>query len=488
MKGLMPLSFIRIVVLTFVLALIVPIENGAYAKSPYEGYGYSYWGKTIPAPVAYKPGRTVSGGSLGIGHFNQPRDLFVARDGSIYVVDTGNARIVVLNAAFEFVREITGFDNRRKADNFNSPNGIFVTDDNDMYIADTGNSRVVHLDAAGKLAGLIETPKSEVLTAGFVFLPIKVAVDKAKRVYVVAQGTFDGIMEFDADGRFTGFTGTNRVRFSMVDYFWKMIATQEQRDRMQLFIPTEYTNLDIDPNGFLYTTNSDANTASPIKRLNPTGIDVLRKEGYAVPSGDLKYIRFGEASGPSLFTDIAVRDNGVYSALDVRRGKIFTYDWDGNLLYIFGKLGNQKGTFHTPAAIDYAGDSILVLDRALNRITVFETTPIGRLINQAVDLHFKGKDEQSAELWNKVIEYDANYDIAYTGISKAKLRSGMNRQAAEYAGLGMDKGYYSKAFQRYRKDVMREYFGTAMSLAFVLALGVLVLRAIRRKKGGERRA
>lgn len=468
--------------LLLILSMVTSTGTVSYAQAPYVGYNYSSKGETIPAPVAYKPDRVISGTAAGTGSFNQPKDIFVSQDSQIYIADTGNSRIVVLNERFEYIREVSEFDHSGRTDTFQAPSGIYVTENKDMYVADTENHRVVHLNDAGKLVQIIESPESEILIDNFVFLPLKVAVDKAKRVYVVAQGTFDGIMEFDGDGKFTGFTGTNRVRFNMADYFWKMIATQAQRDRMRLFIPTEYTNLDLDENGFIYTTNSDANTAVPIKRLNPTGIDVLRKEGYWVPSGDLKFLPVGENSGPSLFTDIAVGNSGMYSALDVKRGKIFTYDWDGNLLYIFGKLGEQVGTFQQPSSIDYLGDSILVLDRALNQITVFNETPIGRLINQAVKGHFKGDDELSAELWKRVVEYDANYEIAYIGISKALLRKGLHKEATDYAKLGMDKGNYSKVFKRHRKDVLREHLGSILSLSTAVIAGIIILRTIRRKR------
>ena len=52
----------------------------------------------------------------------------------------------------------------------------------------------------------------------------------------------------------------------------------------------------------------------------------------------------------------------MYSLLDRRRGRIFTYDHEGNLLYIFGGLGTQAGTFVTPVAIENIGNTIIVLD------------------------------------------------------------------------------------------------------------------------------
>ena len=47
------------------------------------------------------PQRSISGETLGVGAFNAPQDLFIAKDGSIYVVDTKNNRIVQLSPDFK---------------------------------------------------------------------------------------------------------------------------------------------------------------------------------------------------------------------------------------------------------------------------------------------------------------------------------------------------------------------------------------------------
>ena len=67
------------------------------------------------------------------------------------------------------------------------------------------------------------------------------------------------MMEFDADGTFIGFIGTNLVKFSPADPFWKRISTKAQREQMQQFIPLEFNNVDVDADGFIYTTTSEKN-------------------------------------------------------------------------------------------------------------------------------------------------------------------------------------------------------------------------------------
>jgi lysyl-tRNA synthetase class 2 len=107
------------------------------------------------------------------------------------------------------------------------------------------NKRVVVLDETENVMQIIENPQSESLDDGFVFSPMKVTVDYADRVYVIAQNMFEGIMVFESNGQFTNFFGTINVEISAWDKFWKRLATKEERANQQLYIPTEFTGIDI---------------------------------------------------------------------------------------------------------------------------------------------------------------------------------------------------------------------------------------------------
>lgn len=221
------------------------------------------------------------------------------------------------------------------------------------------------------------------------------------------------------DGTFRSYMGASRVALNMVDYFWKMIATREQRERMALFVPTEYNNLCIDEEGFIFVTTSALNEwdiqrtidsrseddrYAPIRRLNLMGNDILRRRGYFPPVGDILIARRGSVRGPSMLVDVAVDDTvRVYSVLDRRRGRIFTYDSEGNLLYVFGAIGERFGNFRNPVALDYLDDKILVLDYETGTVTEFTVTAYGRLIRDAVHLHFIGKYDEAAACWEEVL-------------------------------------------------------------------------------------
>jgi hypothetical protein len=448
--------------------------------APYQGYNYSYWGESVPSPVAYTPYQIIDGEYIGVGSLKSPNDMYVASDNKIYILDTGNNRIVVTDYKWKLLQVITSFPHDGTEDRFNNPQGIYVTESGSIYVADTENKRIVELNQDGDFKRIIGSPESDVLRQGFEYFPVKVAVDKANRIYVVGRGVFDGLVEFDADGKFSKFTGANRVKFNPADYFWKMLSTKVQRDRLEQFIPIEFSNLDLDGEGFIYTTTSELNSDTPIQRLNPSGVDILRREGYYSPQGDLEYTFTGDNSGSSIFNDINVNDYGIYSALDIKRGRIFTYSDDGDLLYVFGKKGKQLGSFKVPVSIDKIGDHMVVLDQGLNNITTFEPTLFGLNVNEAAKLYYEGKEELSAEAWQEVIRLNANYDVAYIGIGKALLRQERNDEAMEYFKLGMSRQYHSKAYERHRKDVFREHLGTVMSGLLVLVLIFVVYRIVRR--------
>lgn len=459
---------------------------------PYTTYNYDYREDIVYTPAAYIPLDSKAGNSFtyegeSIGNFASPQDLCKSPDGDIFVADTGNNRIVVLDSAMKEVKNIiTGFDNNGTADTFNAPYGVAVSESNQLYIADSQNHRVVVLNEDGSLAKIVENPTAEVLEEGYIFTPLKVSVDYADRIYCIAQKMFEGIMVFEANGEFTGFFGTINVEITLWEKFWRKLATKEERSKSQLFIPTEFTGIDIDPDGFVYASNIDSSGIQGVRRLNPKGEDVIKKGVNENVGGDLQIDGTTDYAGPSQFTDVVYRHDGIYSCLDRKRGRIFTYDHEGNLLYIFGGLGTQKGTFAMPVAIEEVNDTIVVLDAATGEICSFEVTEYGRLINEAVALRYDGDEALAVALWQRVLELDENNELANTGIGKAYLTAGDYIEAMKYLEIGMARTYYSTAFKRYRNDVLTDNASVFLTGIMVVVVAVVVVKQVKkRKKGGD---
>lgn len=323
------------------------------------------------------------------------------------------------------------------------------------------------------------------------FEPEKITVDPTDRMYVVAKNVYEGILEINSDGAFNRFTGVNPIVLTPFEIFSRSLMTEEQLDQLQLFLPTEYTNVSIDDRNFIYATSrpSENNDENPIQLINPKGVDVIRKNGYFPPMGDVHYIvgmNNYVIDGPSTLVDIASTDYGIYTVLDQKRSRLFTYDSEGNLLYINGDEGSQSDKFSEGVAIGYFGDDLLILDRGTKTIVVYRLTEFGSYVNQAIAYHYEGEFEKAAEVWQDVIQINTNYEIAYNGIGKLLLRQGEYKEAMEYFKLGHDQYYYSKAFKEYRNQIIKDNFGFIMISVVVVAGGLLGLK-IRSvyKKGGS---
>lgn len=454
----------------------------ASAQSEPEAYNYSSRGDALASPQAYKATMLLTGAGLGAGHFKSPSDIHAAANHLIYIADSGNNRIVVLNEELKLQRIIDSFVNNGQTDHFENPQGIYVTDQGHVYVSDTGKSRIVHLDPDNRLVKVIQAPRSDLLNGNFRFQPTRLVVDQALRVYVMSIGVFDGFMEFNADGEFTSFFGANRVTVDPVEYFWKRLSTKKQRSQMVMFTPTEFTSLDMNSEGFIYSTNADA-AGDNIKMLNAQGNDILRRGGYQDPQGD---VRFFTKDGRSRLVDVDVGDHEIYSVLDSKQGRIFTYNGDGYLMYIFGGLGNQVGQFQTPVAIERAGGRFLVLDKGLGEVTVFASTEYGRVLNEAAASYYRGDEENAYLLYKKAVNMNTNLEYVYSGIGKALLRQGEYSQAMQYFKQSMDQTNYSKAFLLYRKALLREHFSSIMTVILVLAAltvtGNKVRKSLMRRK------
>lgn len=477
-----------LIIIPMILILsFMTVERASATNLPYDTYNFDYWDMIVYTPAAYVPDVNISGLKLGVGEFLSPQDMCVSEDEQIYVADTGNNRVVVLNSNMnKVIKVIDRFMNNGVEDTFNTPTGVFITSKNHLYIADTNNFRVVVLDENNELVKIISNPSSEVLEEGFIFNPLKVSVDYADRVYVVAKNMFQGVMSFDNNGNFTGFSGTIQVNLSLREKIWRRFSTKEQRTKQVLFIPTEFTGIDVDDDGFLYATSIDIQGTQAVRRLNPKGEDVIKKGENGNVGGDVSYGISGPFGGPSYISDVVVREKGIYSLLDTRRGRIFTYDHEGNLLYIFGGLGSQAGTFRIPVAIEAIGDKILVLDSQRAEILTFVETEYGSLINEAVALRYDGDETLAVEKWREVLKLNSNFELANIGIGKAYLTAGDNKNAMKYLKLGMSKTYYSIAFKRYRNDILKDNLGYIFTAVAVLivAYGVVSKRKGIKKRGG----
>ncbi len=447
--------------------------------APYRGYVYNAWREAIPSYNGYLPVKAVRGRDWGVGDMSSPQDMFLAPNGELYVLDAGNARIIVLSKELRLRRVIDTF--RKDAEEFDlsDARGLFVRADGTIYIADKGAGRIVVCDRNGSVRRVIEQPVSAVVPEGFIFQPEKLVVDRAGRLYIKSFGVFEGLIMYTAEGDFAGFFGSNRVVLSLRivrELFWKRLLSREQTEAMIRIIPEEYSNLDIDSEGFIYTsTVGRENSRNEIKKLNPLGVNILRaRRDPAFPTddfGDLEVTRLAERTIDSQFVDVDVDEASFINGLDANRGRVFQYDQESNLLFAFGGLGDQVGLFKQPVAVESYDNTILVLDTRNGDITVFAPSPFGREVRSAIRLYNDGRYDQAVAPWTEVLATNTNYRLASIGIGKARLMSEAYGDALRFFRLGYDRGSYSQAFRYYRTEYLRDHFG-AFATVSVSALAL----------------
>ena len=466
-------------VLAFVLC-ILPFFATSVNAGGLTNYTYTYneWGVPVPSPDAYRVSAFILGDQLGIGHFDRPQDLHV-HGNLLYVADTYNDRIVVIEVTedgrHEVINVVTSVNLDGTQTTFNRPYGIFVSDwdlnRGQIWIADSQNQRILHLDENWNVLTLIDRSKLEasLLAEQLEFLPRKLAVDFSGRLFVQASHINRGLMEFDASGFFVGYMGAPDVSISPIDQFWRLIATREQRERMALFVPVEYNNVAIDADGFLFVTTASAGV-DPVRRLNAMGNDVMIRNGLEDPIGDLWYGTAAGIAGPSQFVAVTPMPNDTFITFDGNRGRLFAYDSQGELLYVWGGVGNREGHFMLPTALVNMDFTLFALDATAAAITRFDLTEYGQFINSALEMYQRGLYEESVVYWQEVLRMNGNFGLAYIGIARSYLRQGYYREAMEMFRIQNDASNFGRAFSFYRMVWMEENFWM-----FALVIGVLMI-------------
>ena len=472
------------------LAVLCGTMTVSAAEAPYETYVFAYDSSVQITPNAYLPAEKIA--AFGETLLKNPSDMVVDEErGLIAIADTGNNRIVLLNRNFEVTGTIGPFAlPNGTEDTFDSPSGVFITEEDWLVVADTNHGRLVVFDKDNRYLRTIDGPPAQVLPENFKYNPISVAVNAAGQLYVVSKNSNMGVMALDGDGGFQGFIGAQRVASNAAQLLWRAFMTEEQLARSVQFVPVEYSSLTIDHKGFVYVTCSSIDrfelyntihsrsmdsTYAPVKKINPAGTDVLRRNGFFPPAGDINFSPYDgeEAVGPSQISKVILLDNGMYMLLDSYGNKLFTYDSSGNLLFAFGGKGEALGLFSRLSAAAAWGDELLALDAETGAITVFRKTAYGALLDEVIGYQENREYDKAQGLWNELLGENNNFDLAYLGVGKALMEKGDLTGAMKYFELINNKLYYSKAYGLYRQEILQRW-----GLWILLGVLILILLAV----------
>ena len=517
-------KFTSILCIVFIFAMLLSLP--AVAANPYYTYTYSISGTDLRSPDAYVPDREVNSEYMGLTDVNKlrelypdlseeelaakalplktPTDIAVDENKNVYIVDRDNNRLVALDPYYKVRFIIDSFKNvSGNIDTLNAPEGVFISNskivggekiEGRVFVCDTANSRILTFTPNGEFLSEIGQPKSELIDTTSVYSPVAVAVDRYDRLYVVDRNSQNGIVVMTDTGIFTGYIGAQKVDVSFWQKLWRRFKTEEQRELEENFISTAYNNITF-AGDFIYATivlddgkvesaikaKDKGGDNAPVKMLNAAGSELMRRNGFYPPSGEIDFFNKINAlqgtyiSGPSRVVDVAVGPENTWSIIDQKRSKVFTYDFDGNLLFALGDKGDLLGNIseNSLRAIDYQGDAMLLLDSSEKAsFTVYQRTEYGDVLLQAIENQNNRRFDAAIDDWTEILKRNSNFDAAYIGIGNALYENQQFAEAVEQYKLAYDTTNYSQAYSELRQNWISNYLWTLPIILFVLIFGL----------------
>ena len=225
----------------------------------------------------------------------------------------------------------------------------------------------------------------------------------------------------------------------------------------------------LDGEGFVMAVTSDQSASKPVFRLNFQGKNVLREMGNIPVYGDIQL----PGDSDTVFVDIAVKPYGTYAVLDKAYGRVFLYNFDGELLSVFGSRGNLNGEFKIPSSICWLGDQLVIGDSALKCAYIMEPSEFGQALLSANEAYYYGRWDEATASFEEVLRLCSNLEPAYVGIGKNLLMQEKYKEAMDYFKLGSNREFFSKAYKGYRSEVLRDHFGVIAVIAVAL-IGLVI--------------
>jgi DNA-binding beta-propeller fold protein YncE len=427
---------------------------GARAEAPYTTWAVGPGSSLFMTQDAYSP---VGEMDLPI---SAPEDMFVTPDGVMYLADTGNGQIVKLQN-FQVVATYG-------QDVLDGPTGIYVDDQGSMYVADAKKNTIVILDRDGALVNEFGRPDEPLFGKNRQFLPRKLTVDARGNIYIISEGSVNGIVQMNIDGDFIGYFGANASSMSLKMILQRTFLTKEQLDQFIKNEAASPSNIAIDEQSLIYTITAGSSRFDSIKRFTVDGRNV-----------------FPRVFGATTFRDINISDSGLVLAVD-SFGQIYEYDVNGQLLFVFGAPDNgdqRLGTLLNPVAIERHGEFLYVLDRDKNAVVVYQTTAFAQKVHEGIGLYTDGFYAEAMPYFEDVLNFNGSFIISYQAIADAYFRDGNYAQALTAYRYAEDQGGYSQAFWELRNVVLQRYLGQALGwgLGAWVALAMFTRVEKRRK-------
>ncbi len=463
--------FVALLLMVLTVSVVAPLT--ASADTPYVTYSIDGYGMITQTQTAYLAYSTIT--KFGDEVLSAPSDIKITSDGTIYVADAGNARVVVGNLEGELITTIG-------EGTLVNPQGIFVTEDKHVYVADRQGGGT---DAQGKECGMVfvfdETgeliaqygkPDSPLYGDNLQFLPIKIVVNDAGIMFIICESNTNGVVEISPTdgGTFLGYFGTNFASVDLTTIIYRAILTDAQRAKMVSNLPSTPTNLGIDQKGLIYTVTR-GNENETLKLLNIAGTNLIN-------------VNQGTYADTPVAVVAGYHDN-VYVA--DQQGYVYEYNNEGEMLFVFGGPddGSQRvglSKMVSGIAID-TSDRIYILDSDGGHIQVYEPTEFTNLLHEALYLYSKGRYTESKEPLSKLLEMNSMFDYANKAMGRAYFQEENYEMALKYSRLAKDYEGYSDAFWEIRNVWLKRNIVNVIFILVALYVLMKIVGVLDRKKG-----
>ncbi|WNB92644.1 YIP1 family protein [Bacillus sp. NEB1478] len=453
------------IILAAIVFILVPLQSIASASVPYQTETLSADGKVIETQTAYTP----LGNLLEDADITSPEDIFVDDDGKIYVVDSGAKKVFVADQNGKKTAEIG-------AGILQNPTGVYVDKDGAVYVADYEKEKVFRFSKDGKLEKEYGKPDSPLFGKSSSFKPQKVGVDRRGNLFVISEGSTNGIIQLSREDTFLGYYGVNSTEASFKNFVSKLLTSESQKARMFMKLPPAPDNIAIDSKGLIYSV-TEGTKNEVIKKLNVAGKNMLYEDVSIITS----------------FQDIAVDKDGNMFVVS-SSGEIYEHDSFGNLLFIFGGKddgSNRLGLFKQPTgiAVDKNG-RLYVTDKERGLISVFESTAFSKQVHQGIALFKEGKYIESRKYWESVLELNSSFGLAHSAMGSAYYKQQDYDKALKEFEFANDVYGYSDSFWEVRHAWMQENLETVLFIFIALIALYYVLKWLDKKRNimdGSRR-
>ena len=433
-------------------------DEPLYRSYAYTPDGHPFYMQTPYEPVAIVGQYLYAADGSQIKGLNAPSDMSLADDGTVYIADRGNKRIVQMTLDGVLLREIG-------AGTLKTPEGVYVDSDGTVYVADSGNANIVIFNADGSVRATLVAPDDVRLT-GIMFTPMKIMVDDRGYIYTLLKGSNKGLMVMSPDGKFQGYFGRNATQLTWGERIKRIFYTDAQIETNSNAVAPSITGMCVSKNGFIYTTTANLKSLQ-IKKFNANGDNI-----FANVQTQVVVDRRTDAT--SAVSALYVSEDGLIYAVDATNGSVILYDAGGAPLLMFGEklVGNDRrvGFFTDPCAVAVAADDrLLVLDRNYNGIHVFRPTTLTQKILSAVSLYNDGRYYDAEQSWQDILKANSSYYWANLGLGRIAY---MERMV-----LAENQEYYSDAMWKLRAETVQKHAATVI---LVLA-GVWLVHTLLKK-------